>query len=145
MSDIARRKVLVSLAATLAGVMLPSVGLAAQPVLDSQELDGLLNTLVPDIAAAARLGRAYLAAHPAELDPQRLVGGLLRDLRLPAVEDALDSTPGAALVAKARRVVADDYLVGRVVIVDGWLLSITEARLYALARMLPTSGTWPCP
>jgi hypothetical protein len=36
------------------------------------------------------------------------------------------------LVARARRAVTDEYVSGRVVDVDGWVLSLTEARLYAL-------------
>jgi len=31
--------------------------------------------------------------------------------------------------------VIDDYRTGRVVDIDGWVLSITEARLYALAAL----------
>lgn len=134
MDNIARRNVLVSLAAMLAGVMLPSLGLAAGQVSGSQ-IGGLLNILVPDLAAAGRLGRSYLSAHPAELDSQRLADGVLGPLRLPAAADAIDSTPETVLIARARRVVVDDYVAGRVVDIDGWVLSITEARLYALAAL----------
>ena len=76
-----------------------------------------------------------MTAHPAELDLQRLVDGVLGPLRLPGGADAIDSTPEAVLIARARRVVIDDYLAGRVVDIDGWVLSITEARLYALAAL----------
>jgi hypothetical protein len=134
MSNIARRDVFVSLAAMLAGVLLPSLGPATgqMPV---SPAGGLLKILVPDIAAASRLGRAYLTAHPAELDLQRLIDGVLGSLRLPGGADAIDSTPEAVLIARVRRFVIDDYLAGRVVDVDGWVLSITEARLYALAAL----------
>ncbi len=134
MHNLARRNVLVSLATTLAGMMLPSLRLVAGQVPGSQP-DGLLKILVPDTEAAARLGRVYLAAHPTELDLQRLVDGVLRRQDLPATADAIDSTPEAVLIARARRVVVDDYLAGRVVNIDGWVLSITEARLYALAAL----------
>ncbi len=127
-----RRDVIASLAAMVAGVMLPSLGLTAGQVSGSQ-VDGLLNVLVPDVAAAGRLGRSYLTAHPAELDFQRLADGVLGPFRLPAPADAIDSIPESVLIARARRVVADDYVSGRVVHIDGWVLSITEARLYALA------------
>ena len=81
MNSIARRDVVIALAAMLAGVMLPSLGPAAGQVPNSQP-GGLLNILVPDTAAAGRLGRAYLTAHPDELDLQRLVGGVLEPMRL---------------------------------------------------------------
>ena len=134
MNNIARRDVLVSLAGMLAGVMLPSLGPAAGEVPNSQTVD-LLKILVPDLAAAGRLGRVYLAAHPAELDLERLVDEVLRPMRLPGGADAIDSPPAAVLIARVRRVVIDDYLAGRIVNIDGWVLSITEARLYALAAL----------
>jgi len=134
MDNIARRDVLVSLAGMLAGVMLPSLGPAAGEDPGSQVV-GLLNILVPDIAAAGRLGRAYLTAHPVELDLQRLVNGVLGPMRLSGGADAIDSTPEAALIVRVRRVVIGDYLAGRTVNVNGWVLSITEARLYALAAL----------
>ena len=134
MNNIARRDVLVSFAAMLAGVMLPSPGPVAGEVPGSQAV-GLLNVLVPDIAAGGRLGRAYLTAHPDELDLQRLVNGVFGPMRLSGGADAIDSTPEAVLIARVRRVVIDDYLAGRIVNIDGWVLSITEARLYALAAL----------
>jgi hypothetical protein len=130
----ARRHVFASLAAMLAGVMLPSLGLPEDQVSGSP-VDGLLSVLVPDIAAAGRLGRSYLTAHPAELDFRRLADGVLRSLRLPAAADAINSTPESVLIGRAKRVVVDDYVAGRVVDIDGWVLSITEARLYALAAL----------
>ncbi|MGB5334331.1 MAG: hypothetical protein WBN07_01830 [Woeseiaceae bacterium] len=134
MNNIARRDVLVAFAAMLAGVMLPSPGPVAGEVPGSQAV-GLLNVLVPDIAAGGRLGRAYLTAHPDELDLQRLVNGVLGPMRLSGGADAIDSIPEAVLIARVRRVVIDDYLAGRIVNIDGWVLSITEARLYALAAL----------
>ena len=134
MRNMARRDVVVSLSAMLAGVLLPSLGPATGQMPGSQA-GSLLNILVPDIAAASHLGRAYLNAHPAELDPQRLVDRVLGSLRLASGADAIDSTPKAVLIASVRRVVIDDYLAGRVVDIDGWVLSVTEARLYALATL----------
>ena len=134
MNNIARRHVLASLAAMLAGVMLPICGPGAGEVPGSQAV-GLVDILVPDTAAAGRLGRAYLTTRPGELDLQRLVDGVLGPLRLSGGADAIDSTPEAVLIARIRRVVIDDYLAGRIVNIDGWVLSITEARLYALAAL----------
>jgi hypothetical protein len=132
MIKMGRRDVVISLAAMVAGVMLPSLGLSAGQVSGSQ-VDGLLNILVPDMAAAGRLGRSYLTAQPAELDFQRLADDVLGSLLLPVAAEAINSTPESVLIARAKQVVADDYVAGRVVDIDGWVLSITEARLYALA------------
>jgi hypothetical protein len=129
-----RRDFFVSLAATVAGLMLPSLGLTAGQVSGSQ-VDGLLNILVPDLTAAGRLGRFYLTAYPAELDFDRLADGALGPFRLHAAADAIDSTPESVLISRAKRIVADDYIAGRVVDIDGWVLSITEARFYALAAL----------
>ena len=129
-----RRHVFVSLAGMVAGVMLPPLGLTAGQ-LSGGQVDVLLNILVPDMAAAGRLGRSYLTAHPTELDLQRLVDDVPGPLRLASGTDSIDSIPKAVLIARARRVVIDDYRTGRVVDIDGWVLSITEARLYALAAL----------
>lgn len=88
--------------------------------------------VLADPAAAARFGRAYLAAHPAEADLDALIDQLRaavssRHGSLPTDADALT----AALVA----VVEQEYATlppGRV---DGWLLAPSEARLYALAAL----------
>ena len=134
MKNMARRDFFVSLAAMLAGMMQPTIGLAAGQLSGSQ-VAGLMHILVPDIAAAGRLGWAYLTAHPAERDFRRLANRVLGPLRLASKAEAIDSTPESVLIARARRVVADDYVAGRVVCIDGWVLSITEARLYALAAL----------
>jgi hypothetical protein len=88
--------------------------------------------VLADPAAAARFGRAYLAAHPAEADLDLLIDQLRaavsnRHGSVPTDADALTS----ALVA----VVEQEYATlppGRV---DGWLLAPSEARLYALAAL----------
>ena len=118
----------------LAGVMLPSLGLATGQLSGSQ-VAGLLNILVPDMAAAGRFGQSYLTAHPVERDFQQLADSVLGSLRLPTTAEAVDSNPKPVLIARARQVVIDDYVAGRVVEIDGWVLSITEARLYALAAL----------
>jgi hypothetical protein len=92
----------------------------------------LLTILVPDLAAAKRLGQAYLASHPNEFDHRLLTDGVLAALRIWGGPGAIGSIQESVLVARARRALTDDYLAARVVDVDGWVLSLTEARLYAL-------------
>ena len=129
-----RRDIFLSVAAMVTGMVLPSLGLTAGQMSGSQ-VDGVLNILVPDMAAAGRLGRSYLAAHPAEVDFQRLADGVVGPLLLPTAAYAVNSTPESELIASARRLVVDDYVAGRIVDIDGWVVSITEARLYALAAL----------
>jgi hypothetical protein len=92
-----------------------------------------LDVAVSDIAAAARLGRRYLATLPAGGDHDQLVADIERVLA--AAADARAQSDDAAILAAARRAVSDDYLQGRVTDVGGWWLSITEAKLFALAAL----------
>lgn len=84
-------------------------------------------------ASAAVVGRAYLAGHPAEADRDWLAAQLDADLRCqncnPARSDA------ARLRAGLARQLRVDFAQSRVVRVDGWVLSVTEARLCALAAL----------
>lgn len=85
----------------------------------------------PDASARA-VGRAYLAAHPAEADRERLVRTLVAE---PATARALLATrPDPAALGEAlAQAIRGDFLARRMVKVDGWLLARTEARLCALA------------
>jgi hypothetical protein len=80
--------------------------------------------LLGEVAPAQRLGRAYLAEHPNEASEQTLV-------RLLAADDVWGDTT-AVFSANARRAVRQDFDSGRTVLVQGWVLSRTEARLCAL-------------
>jgi len=80
--------------------------------------------------AAARFGRIYLEAHPAENNRDVLVG---------LIEQATVPTPPAdpaAMAVALQQVVRAEYARDAVVAVDGWVLSVTEARLYALVSVL---------
>ncbi|NEX23258.1 hypothetical protein G3480_23665 [Thiorhodococcus mannitoliphagus] len=113
------------LALTLAAGLLrglPQTASAAQtatePLLD----------VVSNRAAAAVLGRAYLVAHPEEADLARLRTLLQERLRT-------DVSDEASILVRIERQLRNDYIRGDLVEVDGWLLSLTEARLYALAAL----------
>jgi hypothetical protein len=85
-----------------------------------------LERILHDRAAAARLGQIYLDAHPEERDPEALVD---------AIEGTTGDLPADPLQAGMRlqTLVRDDYTRDNVVPVSGWVLSRTEARLYALS------------
>lgn len=129
-----RRNAIVSLAGLIASVLLPSTVMPAGKGPDVL-IGGLLDILVPDSAAAARLGRRYLDGASTDVDLRRLADGVLASLHMTTAADNVASTPESVLIDRARRRVIDDYVAGRVVEIDGWLLSITEARLYALAAL----------
>ncbi len=103
---ITRRRLLESSAFCLVGLTLHAC--AEEP--KSSIVDQLAR-----FPAVRRVGRTYLSANPAENDAERLA-----DL-LPESWDRIEAE------------IRGDFAVGRVVRLSGWLLSLTEARLYALA------------
>jgi hypothetical protein len=82
---------------------------------------------------AAVVGRRYLAGHPQEADRRWLAGELGADLRRQGCDPR--RTDAAGLRAGLARQVRADFACSRVVRVDGWVLSVTEARLCALAAL----------
>ena len=86
----------------------------------------------PDSAAA--VGRVYLARHPAEAAPARLVAGIVDGWERDGFDAARAGS--AALRRRLGEQVRRDFARGRVVSVDGWMLAASEARLFALAAAL---------
>ena len=84
--------------------------------------------------AVFRLGQEYLAAHQNEADAAALTGLLAAGL-----PDLDDPAARRALLARVR----DDYAAGRTVILSGWVLSVSEGRLCALATLVTTGNTPP--
>lgn len=79
----------------------------------------------PALEIVRRIARAYRRANPSGA---MTTAALYRSLQLP-VEAALT----ADLRSELRRRIVDDHRTGRVVELDGWLLSETEAQLATLA------------
>jgi hypothetical protein len=85
--------------------------------------------------SAAAVGEAYLRERPAERDAAMLAATLRSridrsDPRLSGVP--IETAPTAALRRALRRAATTDLAAGDSVIVDGWILSRTEAQLCAL-------------
>jgi hypothetical protein len=79
---------------------------------------------------AAAIGRACLRALPAAERSADAIAGAL------CTEVALDrALPAAIIRRRVNERVRRDFAAGAVVAVDGWFLSLTEARLYALAAL----------
>jgi hypothetical protein len=89
---------------------------------------GQLARLLPHADSAARLGRRYLEDTPQEADATRLVA--LMGTTLAAGES------DAALRERLETRIHQDFIEGATVSVDGWLLSVTEARLCALVHLM---------
>jgi hypothetical protein len=94
------------------------------------ELAGLASAVpTPDAATSgpiAGLGRAYLALHPNEASPAKL-------LRL--VPEIDPKRPMIEQFGEVAKTVSADFADDRVVSVDGWQLAATEARLAALVAL----------
>lgn len=103
---------------------------AFAPVSVAERLAGLLTHR----DSARVVGSAYLGSAPAESSISRLVDRIAADLPggRRTVREASDDELRALLAASIRSDFEDD----RVVEVDGWVLSPTEARLYALTALV---------
>jgi hypothetical protein len=93
----------------------------------------VLLRLFDDPKAAGVVGAAYLARAPAEADRERLLALLTGD-HVAGYRELAAADPDA-LLARLRAQHRDDFAAGRVADVDGWILSLTEARLCALAAL----------
>jgi len=118
-----RRSVLASTALALLAGAVPGIG---SPRHATRGCCEAVAALWSREGGARRVGREYLAQAPDDADPDRLAEILFGDPRTAA---AMSSAALRAHVARRR---ARDFETGDTVIVDGWVLARTEARLCAL-------------
>ena len=117
----------VGVAAVAAGLASPACAReeSAQSALDSPELLAMLG---PD--RVRRIGTDYRARVRSENSVRSLRAAISRSqespLHLPWMHKSVEHT------------VKDDFSAGRIVVVDGWVLSLTEARQCALLSLAPT-------
>jgi hypothetical protein len=90
-----------------------------------------VHSLLAHVDSAVAVGREYLRHHPDERDLARIRHGLSGALGGPV--ETLDP---AVLRERVRRRVRQDFAEDRIALVDGWILSITEARICALAALI---------
>jgi hypothetical protein len=114
------RSGLIAALALLAGPLAPRRAAAAGP---AARLVGIFR----EPASARAIGRAYLRQAPEEADAARLLA-----LIHPGDCAALSASELRRAVAARQRA---DFAAGRTVLLDGWVLSRTEARLCALAAV----------
>jgi hypothetical protein len=116
---VARRELLLGLMGLCVGVL---AGAAAHSAPLSDWLRAFAPRIFRGLPALHRLGAWYLAAYPQERSRTRL-----SQLLMPA-------DPGA-IHAQLRGAIARDWAGQQVVVVDGWVLARTEARLCALVHL----------
>ena len=104
-------------------IALPSLARTAMPA----NLDALLRHR----AGAERIGRRYLAMLPADADRSRL---LTMSPMLGHALRAVREGPEAA-VALLQQGIREDFGRADTVIIDGWVLAATEARLCAVVAL----------
>jgi hypothetical protein len=104
-----------------------------QPHEESAQLAETLRSFLPHARSAAQIGREYLRLRPSEGD----VTCLLNWLCSPALRDGRSSaTANHRLLAEmVRRNQEEDFKEGRVVLIQRWMISETEARLCALVAL----------
>ncbi len=125
--DAGRRRLLISALglATTVAVGPRAIGLIIDRLVAAEEPATQLRGLVEHSASAARMGRSYLASVPREASGPHLVSLILDD----PMGTRMD------IPAQVRSRIHADLDAGSVVIVDGWVLSRTEARLFALCAI----------
>ena len=126
---LSRRDFLAALAAAAAVPVLPSIAGAG-------EQTDLVRDFFTDEAAVRKIGELYLTAFPGERDATTL-----QSLIAPGgTADWFDTTTAKELTAHIRTQVRADFgsaFNTRTVVLSGWVLAVTEARLAALVIVGP--------
>ena len=135
-AGLSRRKVLIGAAAVAAA------GLPAVPVQDAAEIsiraEAAILGIVRNRAAATALGNAALASRPELGDRKTLLGDMLNDLGMDS--DTLARARTADIAGRLSAQIRDDFGNARTLMLDGWVLSLAETRLYALAALAARNG-----
>jgi hypothetical protein len=118
----------------LLGTLLPLVGCVPIPgsaIVGPRPLAGWLRDLFPDPAAAAGIGMRYLRSRPTE----RSAEGLAQQLFGHGLSVELDRQGFERLMRGVAAGRARDYREDDLIILDGWPVTCTEARLLALVAL----------
>ena len=119
-----RREFLVGL---FAAVVVGNVTKLLAPRTTEETAEALLSTL-PDRASARAIGRVFLEERSEERSRDRLIRKILGDDR----DGSALADPGALRVYLRDRI-RRDFARSETIELDGWVLSLTEVRLCALA------------
>jgi hypothetical protein len=106
-------------------ILLTMAGAWIAPSCKARETNALSRPLflstICDAPTLRHIGKSYRTTTPAEAEEQKLISLLNTD-------GSQASDPAHQLDAKARQ----DYAAGKTVTIDGWMISVTEARQCAL-------------
>jgi hypothetical protein len=95
---------------------------------DALSLPGMLSNICDD-STIRELGRSYLQKFPAEKNSAKLSKLLLINKD---GKDVAASSDTEALVSLLEQKIHEDYKSSKIIVLKGWVLSITEARQCAL-------------
>ena len=131
-----RREFLGIAVAGAAGVVLPARG-TPSPSVEATLAQPRLIAILHDAQLVRDLGRRYREVVPLENDANVLTAALITevnasDTTLPLLAD------GATIQRGVDELVLRDFNAGRTVTLNGWILSLTEARQCALFSLLGT-------
>jgi hypothetical protein len=126
LQGVTRRSVLLGALLPVAGV-LPDLRPAD---IGSKDIAGWLREWIPDAGAAA-IGVRYLLATPSERSPDRLA----RELFGRSLSDEADWPGFKRLMRRVQASRARDFLNDDLVLLEGWAVARTEARLLALVAL----------
>ena len=128
-----KRRFFLMTAAAACAAHVSDKALAAVPVARREIAARRLLAALDRRTSAGEVGRAYLAGAPQDADRARLVDALTRGVGAQGCNPAHASR--ADLRAALARQVRQDFADRQVVRVDGWVLSVTEARLAGLVAL----------
>lgn len=126
-SSSTRREVVLTLTAF---AVAPGLFVACRRTTDPTALAAALAGRLRRLEAVRAVGRAVVGEHPGEADESQLAEFLAT---------ALEWSPELSAEELDRRLgerIRDDFRQGRLLFVDGWRLSATEARMAALVALV---------
>lgn len=129
--EVSRRRFLLSLLGMMAASAVRICGADAAP---ANDLPPWLTAISGRPEAVLHFGAAYLQQYPEENDREQIIA---------TIEARMEDQSGAATTESCvaeqllilQRVVRGEYLRGEFVRVEGWSLSLTEARFYAAVAL----------
>ena len=128
-----RREFIGLLAAGAAGTAVPVAWGRDESLAHALARPRLL-AIVHDPRIVGDLGRCYRKFQSLDNDADALVRAILG----PTVDSRWPQFPSAALDAHVEEQVQADFADGRTVTLNGWIVSVTEARQCALFSLLPS-------
>jgi hypothetical protein len=102
----------------------------------SQKPPVWLQRITGDRDAVVRFGQAYLNSRPHEQNSEILTASIEKAVASQLKNGSAAAMNATRMVAALKHTVRGEYARGDVVSVEGWILSVTEARVYALLALL---------